>query len=252
MITKLLIGPPGVGKTREALEFADKSGSELVYHLLHQWSDADELFYGVNVVAAVAGDHENVKQEGVLSRVARLSMSGKVVLCLDEIDKTTEATEALLLDFLQYGRVPVAPGIQIQANLENIVVFITTNDMRPLTEALMRRCRRVFMPPLPVSQQEEIISERTNSPMGLVRVAWKAARWIAEQEGNQNLSVNEGFGLIEELFQCKTKEQATDALIGWSCRRADNVETAKNCPHIAAVWAETKIAQSRQTVLNPN
>jgi MoxR-like ATPase len=125
MSIKILIGPPGVGKTREAILHAKKTGGELVYHLLHQWSDADELFYGINVVAAVAGDADNVKQEGVLTRAARLSLTQRVTLCLDEIDKSTEATEALLLDFLQYGRVPVAPGVQMQANLSNISIFIT-------------------------------------------------------------------------------------------------------------------------------
>jgi MoxR-like ATPase len=246
MKIKLLIGAPGVGKTREALEHASSTGAELVYHLLHQWSDADELFYGINVVAAVAGDADNVKQEGVLARAARLSLSGKVTLCLDELDKTTEATEALLLDFLQYGRVPIAPSVQMQSNMDNITVFITTNDMRPLTEALMRRCRRVFMSPLPVAQQEAIIAERTNAPIGLVRVAWKAARWVAESEGNANLSINEGFGLVDELLcEATTKDKAVEALIGWACRRADNVATAKNnCPHIAAMWAETKLAQA--------
>lgn len=245
MVIKILIGPPGVGKTREAILHAEKTGGELVYHLLHQWSDADELFYGINIVAAIAGDADNVKQEGVLARAARLSHTGKVTLCLDEIDKSTEACECLLLDFLQYGRVPVAPGVQMQANFDNITIFITTNDMRTLSEALMRRCRRVFMNPLPIAQQEAIIQERTNAPMGLVRVAWKAARWVAEKENNPNLSMNEGFGLIKELLEeARTKTEAIDALIGWSCRKAENVAEATKCPHIAAMWAETKLAQA--------
>lgn len=217
---------------------ATETGGELVYHLLHSWSDADELFYGVNVVAAVAGDAAHVRQEGVLAKAARLSLTGLVTLCLDEVDKTTEATENLLLDFLQYGRVPTAPGEQMQANLENLTVFMTTNDMRPLSDALLRRVRRNFMQPLAVVEQEKIIQERTKAPKGIVTTAWKAARWNAESEGNKYLSIDEGIGLVEELLQCSSKQEAEAALVSWSIRKADGLKNAKKNPHTAAMLGE--------------
>lgn len=231
----LLLGAPGVGKTRHARIHSETTGGTLVYHLLHSWSDADELFYGINVTAAVSGDAANVKQEGVLAKAARLSLQGLVTLCLDEIDKTSEATENLLLDFLQNGRVPVAPGEQIQANLQNLTVFLTTNDMRPLSDALLRRVRRNFMQPLPVAEQEKIIHERTNAPKGIVTTAWKAARWNAEAEGNKYLSIDEGIGLVEELLQCSSKQEAEQALVSWSIRKADGLRNVKNNPHTAAM-----------------
>lgn len=234
----LLLGAPGVGKTRAARIHSEQTGGELVYHLLHSWSDADELFYGINVTAAVSGDTANVKQEGVLAKAARLSLTGPVTLCLDEIDKTTEATENLLLDFLQNGRVPTAPGEQMWANLENLTVFLTTNDMRPLSDALLRRVRRSFMQPLPADQQADIIQDRTQAPKGLVTTAWKAARWNAEQEGNKYLSIDEGIGLIEELLQCSSKQEAEDALVSWSIRKADGLRNTKKNPFTAAMIGE--------------
>lgn len=236
----LLIGPPGVGKTRAAHVAAQERGAELVYHLLHNWSDADELFFGINVMAAVAGDAANVKLEGVLARAARLSLAGPVVVCLDEVDKTTEATENLLLDFLQHGRVPTGPGTQMMANPSNLVVFLTTNDQRPLGDALLRRCRRRFMGPLPVEQQEDILARKTGAPKGLVVCAWKAARWLAEQEGNKFLSLDEGEGLILELLQATTTAQARTALVSWACRKAEGLANVKNNPHEGAMLGEWK------------
>lgn len=238
--THLLIGPPGVGKTRTAHMAAEKAGAELVYHLLHNWSDADELFFGINVQAAVAGDAANVKLEGVLARAARLSQSGPVVLCLDEVDKTTEATENLLLDFLQYGRVPTGPATQMFAKPQNLVVYLTTNGQRELGDALLRRCRRQFMTTLPVEKQEEILASKTGAPKGLVVTAWKAARWLAEQEGNMYLSLDEGEGLLLEVMASEDSKTALNALISWGCRKEGWGAFYKKNPHAAPMVAEWK------------
>lgn len=89
----LLEGPPGCGKTSLAAAWAKATGAQGVYALLHSWSDADELFVGVDVCAAVAGDAANVRQSGVLARVAEASERGPVVLTLDELDKTQERVD---------------------------------------------------------------------------------------------------------------------------------------------------------------
>lgn len=241
MRVQILMGKPGVGKTRRAQLRAEETGAVLVYHLVHAWTDADELFYGVDVAAAVAGDAANVRQEGVLGVAARHTLAGRrVVLVLDELDKASEATENLLLDFLQSGRVPTAPGQQIQADLDLLEVFITSNNVRPLSEALLRRGRRVWMQPLPFEQQAAIIAEKTGAAPGFVRLAWRAAISIAEAEGNDALSLQEGWNLIEELLTCSSMEEVRSAYSGWAVRREEGLEALRASTQLAAVWGELR------------
>jgi len=76
---------------------------------------------------------------------ARLSHKGRVVLLLDEWDKTRPSADAFLLDFLQEGR--IRWGVKEKARLENLVVFLTSNGERELSEPLLRRLPVIGMKP---------------------------------------------------------------------------------------------------------
>ena len=199
--TILLMGPPGTGKSAFADAVAKVLKAEFMVYQFHSWTDDSELFTGVDVCAAVAGDAESVRQDGILARVARASQSHTVVLLLDEIDKTQERTEALLLDWLQTGRVPIKPGVHLQTNLNNVITFMTSNDQRELGDATTRRAARVVMNPLPVGQQEILIMAKTGMSSGYIRTLWKAARAIAESENNPALSIQEGIRLAFAAWQ---------------------------------------------------
>jgi len=164
----LLEGPPGAGKTYLAACYAAATGARHVYALLHAWTDDQELFAGVDVVAAVVGDAARVHRPGVLALAAEASRLGPTVVCLDEIDKAPERVEGLLLDVLQTGRVPVRPGVHLEARLDRLIVCLTSNGTRPLGDALLRRCRRVRMTPLPVEEQEQdrIVARAHRRPRG--------------------------------------------------------------------------------------
>jgi MoxR-like ATPase len=246
----VLLGPPGTGKSAFASAAASALKAEFVVYQCHSWSDADELFVGVDICAAVAGDSESVRQEGVLAKAARISKKKTVVLLLDEIDKTMERTEALLLDFLQTGRVPVQPGVHIQANLENILVIATSNEQREMTEAGTRRFCRVEMNPLDVHTQVSLIHNKSQVPLGICKIMWKAARVVAAHEQNHSLSIQEGIRLISAAaYIAQSKEDVGVFLSQWAARTNKGREYVKkeyNKPTssrglgylIAAAWSE--------------
>ena len=246
--TIILEGEPGTGKSALAGAVAQITLSQFVPYQFHAWSDADELFVGVDVCAAVAGDAESVRQEGVLAKVARLSQESTVVLLLDEIDKAPERTEYLLLDWLQTGRVPIQPGLHLQTNLNNVMTFITSNNHRDLSEATKRRAARVMMNPLPVMKQEQLIRSKTGLDKGFVRLLWKLAREVAESEKNTALSIQEGIRLALSVWQHAENADDLKLLLSHWAARSQQGRTAiaqnKFERTVNATWSELCRARS--------
>jgi MoxR-like ATPase len=252
----LLEGPPGCGKTALAEAVSRALGAPLVAAQLHAWTDSDELFVGVDVCAAVAGDAAAVRQDGVLARAARLSEEHDlVVVLLDEIDKAPERAEALLLDWLQSGRVPVQPAVHLRTRLDRVLVFLTSNAARPLSEALLRRARRVAMEPLPVEQVERLIADALASSLsaqaalGLARLTWRAARAVAQAEGNTALSPQEGIKLAREIVGvAESCEDVREALAGSAARTEQGRVAALRSDLAPAIWAEVTRARRATAV----
>ncbi len=236
----MLFGPPGCGKTYAAKMRAKALQANYLEHMFHSWSSDEELFTGVNITAAIAGDAENVRQDGVLTKAARLSHEGLVVLLLDELDKAPERVEYLLLQFLQDGIAPVKPGEYVQANLTNLEVFITSNEVREHSDALLRRVKRVFMNPLP----DEVIIDAMHSASRFdyneCTLFWKIAKAIAKQEGNESLSLQEGTNLVADLMSCASYMDVVEAFQGWASRTREGAEFAKIMPQLETVWGIVK------------
>jgi hypothetical protein len=69
------------------------------------------------------------------------------MVMLDEWDKTRPSADGFFLDFLQYGRLSI-PGMDVEAKLSNMLIFITANDEREFHEALLRRFPKIDVQPL--------------------------------------------------------------------------------------------------------
>ncbi len=79
-----------------------------------------------------------------------------VVLLIDEIDKTDQEFEAMLLELLSDFQITIPELGQVSARTMPIVV-LTSNNSRELTEALKRRCLYLWLDYPEVEREMEIV-----------------------------------------------------------------------------------------------
>ena len=77
--------------------------------------------------------------KGVLVQACEKSLTEKVILVIDEFDKTPRAIDAFFLDFLQNLRVNDPIFGNIQGDKNNIIIVFTSNDERLFSDPLYRR-----------------------------------------------------------------------------------------------------------------
>jgi len=237
----LLEGFPGTGKTAFSEFLAVRWGAEYLYYLCHHWTSDEELFVSVHVgrVAAGVDKPQDAYEYGVLTKSALASRRGPVVLCIDEIDKAPQRAESLLLDFLQNGRVVLPDGQVIQAVLENLAVVITTNGIRPLMEATLRRCFRVAMGFLPPHVEAQVLREKTGAKTGVVRLVVTMMNTIRSR-GATKPSLQEGWRLLETMAAAKSAKDVELLLRGWLCKEPEDwaALAGEYKDPAAALWGE--------------
>lgn len=218
----LLLGKPGTGKTFFTDCFAKWIGAEYMYSLCHDGTNAEDLFYSVNVGKAVLREgtsSEDIYQAGLLLRAVRASHKHKVVLCIDEIDKASKRTENLFLDFAETYRVPFL-GTQEVGVKENIVIFFTSNGYRPHSEAFLRRCYRHHFDFLPRDVEISLIggtyAEKIVDALAAIR-----------KDGASSPSIKEGMLFAHNLQYAKTKSDIELLFYAHLCKEEEDFEVLK-------------------------
>ncbi|MDX6626517.1 MAG: hypothetical protein QOE56_1506 [Solirubrobacterales bacterium] len=166
----LVEGPAGVGKTELAKALSRATGRELVRLQCYEGLDEAKAMYEWNyrkqLLRIQAGGEtgwEDVQEDifssdFLLTRplMQAISSPEPVVLLIDEIDKTDQEFEAMLLELLSDFQITIPELGQISATSMPIVV-LTSNDSRELTEALKRRCLYLWLDYPGVEREMEIV-----------------------------------------------------------------------------------------------
>ena len=161
----LVEGPAGVGKTELAKALSRATGRPLIRlqcyegldeaKALYEWNYRKQLLR-IQAESAAAGPDgapagdavmdDIFGEEFLLTRplLAAIASDDPVVLLIDEIDKTDQEFEAMLLEVLSDFQISI-PELGVVEAQSIPLVLLTSNNSRELTEALKRRCLYLWL-----------------------------------------------------------------------------------------------------------
>jgi MoxR-like ATPase len=211
----LVEGPAGVGKTELAKALAKYLGRELVRLQCYEGLDEAKALYEWNyrkqllrIQAEVGGtgwddvQDDIFGEEFLLARplMTAIASTKPVVLLIDEIDKTDQEFEAMLLELLSDFQITIPELGRIEATTHPVVI-LTSNNSRELTEALKRRCLYLWLDYPELEHELQIVHMHTPElPQTVARKLVEVVRMVRELDLKKSPSIAESIDWARALL----------------------------------------------------
>ncbi|HMJ36784.1 MAG TPA: MoxR family ATPase [Baekduia sp.] len=171
----LVEGPAGVGKTELAKALSKYLERPLVRLQCYEGLDEAKALYEWNYrkqLLRIQAERQGTGWEEVQDDIfgeefllerplmAAIASPEPVVLLIDEIDKTDQEFEAMLLEVLSDFQISIPELGTVKAK-SHPIVLLTSNNTRELTEALKRRCLYLWLDYPNLEHELEIVRLHT-------------------------------------------------------------------------------------------
>ena len=231
----LIEGPAGTGKTFLAKAISSFFNLELIRLQCHEGIDEDKAVYEWNYkkqLLSIQQDKnaENLFDESYLIKrpiLNALTSKKESLFLIDEIDRSDEEFEALLLEILAENQVTIPEFGTINGS-DNRITILTSNGTRELSDALKRRClyfyldfpsveieSKVLMNSISEISEEQartyasFISYVRNLNLNKIPSLIESVEWVKYNLINKNKSNTDNLGILlkDKSDQEKYKEQ---------------------------------------------